>query len=163
MRFRPARNRTEQLYPPRLHSHLPHRRDQTHATQRNHDSQRRPTGVGRGAGPGDRLASPATGQRPADFDGPPRHIHLRRRGGRRRQRGVRAAQPAHDRRSQANHRPHPPHLDRPVRRAGHDGDGRDQDRSAGAQDREAHDARRADARRRVPADAKSSAATTGWR
>ncbi len=83
---------------------------------------------------------------------PARRLHLRRRGRRRRDRGLRAAQRTDDRRPQADHRPHPPHLDRPVGRAGHDGDGRDQDRPAGAQDREAQDARRADARRRVPAE-----------
>ena len=61
-------------------------------------------------------------------------------------------QRADDRGPQAGHRPHPPHLDRSVRRAGHDGDARDEDRPARAQDRKAQDARRADARRRVPAE-----------
>ena len=51
-----------------------------------------------------------------------------------------------------HHRPHPPHLDRAVRRAGHDGNGRDQDRPPRAQDRKAQDARRALAGRRVPAE-----------
>ena len=75
--------------------------------------------------------------RPTAIRGPQRHLHLRRRSGESRPRRLRTAVRAHDRRSQTDHRPHPPHLDRPVRRAWHDGDAGNQGRPTGSQDREA--------------------------
>ena len=58
---------------------------------------------------------------------------------------------------------HPPYLHRPGRAAGPRGIGRNQDRPAQAQDREAANHRRPHSRRRVPAAPKPSAAKTASR